>query len=138
MAALLTCCSPDQGRSSTATAILVHEMPRRMRFVVPALKGDHARAAALCERLLAARLVQTADFNPITGSVVVTHDQLVGTRDAVLRALRELGYSATLSTPFSGAGKPRQRDVRGAAFVAKAALHFILDHALESAIVAIL
>ena len=138
MAALLTCRFPVKGCSSAATAILVHDVPGRMRFVVAALKGDHARAAALRERLLATRLVRTADFNPITGSVVVTHDRLVEARDAVFQALDELGYSVTLSTPFSDAGRPRQRDFRPAAFVAKAALHFILDHALESAVLAIL
>ena len=138
MAALLTYRSPDKGFSPAATAILVHDVPGRMRFVVRALKRDHARGAALRERLLATRLVQTADFNPITGSVVVTHDQLVEARDAVFQSLDELGYSVTLSTQFSDAGRPRQCDFRPAAFVAKAALHFILDHALESAIVAML
>ncbi len=128
--------SPDQRRSSAVTAVLVHEVRGRMRFVASALKGNHAQAAALCERLLATRLVQTARFNPVTGSVVVTYDPLVVTRGVVLLALSELGFSAILSMQFSDVD--HERDFRAAAFVAKAALHFILDHALESAVVAIL
>jgi Heavy metal associated domain 2 len=145
MAALLTCCSAHHTCCSahhtccsTPAAFLMHEVPGRARFFAPALKGDHSRAAELSQRLIATPLAQTADVSAITGSVVVTYDRGVATRDAVFRALGELGYAASLPTAFSDAGRSRQRDVRGTAFVAKAVLHFILDHALESAVVAVL
>ena len=128
--------SPDRERSFAVTAVLVHEVHWRMRFVVSALKGDHAQAVALCEHLLATRSVQTTHFNSVTGSLVVTYDPLVGTRDVVLRALGELGCSVILPTRSSGVG--REREFRAATYFGKAALHFILDHALESAVVAIL
>ena len=89
--------SPDRERSFAVTAVLVHEVHGRMRFVVSALKGDHAQAAALCEHLLATRSVQTTHFNSVTGSLVVTYDPLVGTRDVVLRALGELGVSVSFA-----------------------------------------
>ena len=138
MAALLTRCSADHACCCATAAFLMHEVPGRARFFAPALKGDHSRAAELSRRLIATPLVQTADVNAITGSVVVTYDRRVETRDAVFRALGELGYAANLPTPLSDAGGPRRRDVSGTAFVAKAVLHFILDHALESAVVAVL
>jgi Heavy metal associated domain 2 len=138
MAALLTCCSAHHTCCSATPAFLMHEVPGRARFFAPALKGDHSRAAELSRRLIASPLVQTAHVSAITGSVVVTYDRGVETRDAVFRTLGELGYAASLPTPFLDASGSRQRDVRGAAFVAKAVLHFILDHALESAVVAVL
>jgi Heavy metal associated domain 2 len=138
MAALLTCCSADHACSTATAAFLMHEVPGRARFFAPALKGDHSRAAELGRRLVVTPLVQTAHVSATTGSVVVTYDRCVETRDAVFRALGELGYAANLPAPFSVAGGSCRRDVGGTAFVAKAVLHFILDHALESAVVAVL
>jgi hypothetical protein len=140
MAALLNHLVPVPGVAPRAEAFLVHDIPGRLRVVVPALKGDDRRAAALCADLHRLQTVQALQFTALTGSVLVAYDGRVGGRDAILRVLDDAGYTLVRQVPPLPAvpGAPRSHDLgstTGAAI--KAIIHCVLDLALESAIVAV-
>jgi len=67
--------------------ILVHELPGRLRFKVPDLKEDPARADALAKAMLVCPGVIAARANALTGSLVVEHDGAPGRRGALLAAM---------------------------------------------------
>jgi hypothetical protein len=128
------------GGESRTDVFLAHDIPGRLRFVAPALKGDDRRAAALCVHLRRLPAVQALQFNVLTGSVLVAYDGLAQGREAILRALDCAGY--VLMRQFSklpiAPEAPRPGNLRRATGVAiRAAIHCMLDLALESAIIAI-
>jgi hypothetical protein len=75
---------------------LEHELPRRLRFSVPHLKGDRRGAAELSARVRALGGVAEADLIPLTGSLIVRHDGLPETRERIFRNLEELARVAIL------------------------------------------
>jgi hypothetical protein len=126
------------GVSPRAEAFLVHDIPGRLRVVVPALRGDDHRAAALRADLQRLPAVRALQFNALTGSVLTAYDGLVRSRDAILRVLNDAGYEVVRPAP-AAAGTPRPRGLQGATGSAiKAIIRCMLDLALESAIVAVL
>src|SRR5208337_1307836 len=107
---------------------------------MPALKGDDRRATALRAHLHRLQAVQTVRFNALTGGVLVEYDGLVRSREAILRVLDDAGYLLVRQVPPLPAamGTPRPHSLQGATGAAiKAVIHYVLDLALESAIIAI-
>ncbi|HET6233776.1 MAG TPA: hypothetical protein VFE41_02250 [Acetobacteraceae bacterium] len=136
MAALFKDFVQVPGVSPRAEAFLVHDIPGRLRIVVPALKGEDRRAVALRADLQRLPAVQALQFNALTGSVLMAYDGLVRSRDAILRVLYDAGYGVVRPAP-AVAGTPRPGGLQGATGAAiKAVIHCMLDLAVESAIVA--
>jgi hypothetical protein len=54
---------------------VVHAIPGRIRVKISRIKEDPALARELQERLSAARGIERAEVNPITGSVLVLYDK---------------------------------------------------------------
>ena len=136
MAAFIDRLTPAPG-SFPAEAVLVHDIPGRLRLVAPVLKSKPDRAAMLCARLNRAHPVRAVHFNTLTGSIIVAYDSRSGGREAVLRALNRAGCRVVLrksrvSAPAGVAGLPAAR----AAF--KAVLHCVLDLAVESAVMSVI
>ena len=136
MAPLLNGLTPAQG-SFVAQAVLVHDIPGRLRFMAPALKHEPDRAARLHSLLGRVEAVQDIRFNALIGSVIVEYENRTGTREAVLRALHDAGCRLTppTSSRFDPSGAP---ELPGARAALTAVFHYVLNLALEKAIVAVI
>ena len=81
------------------TAVLVHEVPRRLRFRVQYLKHDSRRAEWLRDRIAAVLGVVGVSANPLTGSLIITHDGRTATRERITTALEACGHSILTNAP---------------------------------------
>jgi hypothetical protein len=106
------------------TAILVHELPCRLRFRVQCLKHDNQRAERLCGRIAAVPGVVAASASPLTGSVVVTHDGHTATRERIVRTLGDHGYPVVPGLPTAA--------LSGAAAAARMEVHPLLRIVTET------
>jgi hypothetical protein len=132
MAALIDRISVTPASSFPAEAILVHDIPGRLRVVLPALKDKPAQAALIRARLDRLDCVHATYFKAPSGSLVVEYDSRTHARDAVIRALGDGGCS--LVRPIAQTSAP----MRGAHLAAlKTIFHCVLDFAVEGAIVAV-
>jgi hypothetical protein len=139
MAALFDRSVSAPGVLFPVSAFLVHNLPGRLRFVLPDLKGGGPSADALRALLEPQTALRDVTFRAAAGSLVVIYDVLPGARDNVLDVLRAADVSiaarascqASTSPRRVGPGKPL------ADTPAKAALHFVVEHALQGAIAAI-
>ena len=120
-----------------AEALLVHDVPGRLRLVAPLLKSKPDRAAVICAGLNQARAVRAVHFNALTGSIIVAYDAQAGNREAVLRALNRAGCRMTLrrSRALAPSGVAELPAVQAAL---RAVLHCVLHLAVESMVVAVL
>jgi hypothetical protein len=112
---------------------LLHELPGRLRFSLPNLRHDSRRAAALQQRLAALPGVTKATASPMSGSVLITHDGAVATRERIIRTMESAALSRLPERPL------RHRPERAAAphpFLQLAVEK--LERAIEAAITAIL
>jgi heavy-metal-associated domain-containing protein len=66
---------------------LIHDLPNRMRFKVPGLKGNPVRARMVQQEVLSLSGVTAVRANPLTGSLLVEHRGAAATRDAVMARL---------------------------------------------------
>lgn len=73
---------------------LVHELPKRLRFSVPQLRGDRRGAVAFRARFRVLGGVTAVETNPLTGSLIVHHDGQPETRERILRNLEEFARVA--------------------------------------------
>ena len=92
------------------TVVLVHEVPCRLRFRVQGLKHDSRRAERLRDRIAAVPGVAEASASPLTGSLIITHDGQVATRERITMALAACGHSIlpnTLAAPAGAHPLPR-------------------------------
>lgn len=80
---------PKAGPEAPPMAHIAHKMDGRVRFKVPSKKGDTHFFAAVKERLEKSGKICTIDINPITGSILVTHNT---DNDSIVR-LAESGKS---------------------------------------------
>ena len=119
--------------------VLVHDLPGRLRFVLPALKGGGPAADALCARLRQQHAVRDVTIRAVTGSLLVIYEALPGARDGVLHALHTAGVGIAPQAACRASASPNQGDAGGrlAGTLMKAAFHFMIDHALQGAIAAI-
>lgn len=65
----------------------VHDIPGRLRFIFPILRGNHRRAAALRARMRGVEGVTSASANPRTGSLIVKYIRAEATRDRIVASL---------------------------------------------------
>ena len=106
--------------------LLVHEVPRRLRFAAPALKRNAAAGAAVCAGLRALPGVTYASANPYTGSVIVHHDGAPATRLGVLSGIETVSLPAAGSAALGpAAASARRRDL------ADRIAHAVAEHLLE-------
>jgi copper chaperone CopZ len=121
-------------------AILAHELPGRLRFSLPGLRGDAERAAALRDALAGLAGVQAVNANALTGSVLVRHDGDAATRDRIVGAIRLAGYR--LMSDSAARGTTVRAGTRPAAAFAEpliqAAVEKLLERMLLSALTAII
>jgi len=141
MATFIDRLAPAQGSlfptEAVIEAVLVHDIPGRLRLVAPALKNKPGRAAMLRARLTSLAAVHSIHFNAMTGSVIVEYDAGTGARKAVLRTLDHAGYRlmrrrSEVSTPTGATELPAARAVLTAAF------HCVLNTAVENAVMAVI
>jgi Heavy metal associated domain 2 len=78
---------------------VAHDIAGRLRVIVPTLKGDDRRAAAVCSDLRRLPDVQALQFNALTGSLLVEYDGLVCSREAILHTLDDAGYMLVRQLP---------------------------------------
>lgn len=105
----------------------VHDTPGRLRFVLPAIRGDQRRAAMLRARMRALDGVAEASANPLTGSLIV-HYRGAAAREAILGAV-----SAMVPSGPSQEAKPANAL---ADLLAKAIAERLVEHALRLAVAA--
>ena len=141
MAGFIDRLAPAQGSlfptETVIEAVLVHDIPGRLRLVAPALKNKLGRAAMLRARLASLDAVHAIHFNAMTGSVIVEYDAGTGARKAVLRTLDHAGYRlmrqrSQVSTPTGATELSAARTVLTAAF------HCVLNTAVENAVMAVI
>jgi hypothetical protein len=118
---------------------LVHDIPGRIRFAIPALKSSAARGQALRAYVEAITGVAAARVSPLTGSLIIEYDGAARTRGWIFEALHQVGYDVRIREPLSGSAKrssPLDAMVTGA--FAKAFVRMIVEEALSAAVVAII
>ena len=67
--------------------VLAHEVPGRLRFVSPVLKGDRRQASRLELQVRAIPGVTDVRLRRGSGSMIVLHDGTYATRETILRSL---------------------------------------------------
>jgi hypothetical protein len=122
---------------------LVHELPGRLRFSVPQLRGDRSGAAAFGAQVRALGGVVEADLIPLTGSLIVRHDGLPETRERILRNLEAFGQAAipqrTEAPPATAAAAPPVRlDDRIAGVIADALAERLTERLVRMAVAALI
>jgi hypothetical protein len=111
-------------------AVLVHDIPGRLRLVAPSLKGKPDQVGMLRARLKQADPVRAVHFNTLTGSIIVEYDIQVSSRETVFQELNRAGCSVVSRRPRVSAP--------AAQAALKAVLHCVLDLAVENVIMAVI
>jgi hypothetical protein len=124
-----------QGSPFLAEAVLVHDIPGRLRLVAPALKNRPDRIAMLRAHLGQLDAVCAIHFNTLSSSVIVEYVTRTGCREAMLGAVVEAGCRLRRSRTCTPTGTPEFPPARAAL---TAAAHCVLNLALERAIVALI
>jgi hypothetical protein len=114
-------------------AVVVHDIPGRLRVVASALKNDPASAALLRAWLDQLTHVHAVQFNALIGSVTIEYARCDGARETVLDLLGNAGCRLEQK-----AAAPARATAPGNSTWVKAVLHYALDLAVENAILAIL
>lgn len=70
----------------------LHSVPGRLRIKSPAIKGRPEAAAGVQVAMAGIEGVEAVTINPLTGSIVVTHEAVNGTRERILDALMRMGH----------------------------------------------
>ena len=112
-------------------AALVHELPGRLRFSLPYLRRDGRRAATLRDRLAALPGVLAASASPLTGSVLVTHDGQIATREQVIATIEG-------SLPLPSLDRPALQTSAAVHQVVHSLVETLLERALEALIAAVI
>ena len=117
-------------------AHLAHDIPGRLRVILPDLKGDRRRAASLRAQLRRQAAEQNVHINPLTGSVLIEYDGSGAARTAIIDALESAGYRLARPTPpRPDAAGPYDRV---ASAVAGTVLNWMVKRALHGALAALI
>lgn len=111
----------------------VHDIPGRLRFILPVLRGDRRQAAALRARMRAVEGVTSALANPLTGSLTVKYIRAEATRKRILANLAEFGPAIA---PPESARSARTRAM--ADQLANAIVERIVEGVLRAAVAAVI
>jgi hypothetical protein len=83
-------------------ALIVHQLPGRIRLRIPAMRGDAGYFSALADSMSDAPGVQQVKTNPATASMVV---QFEGNGERILEQMHELGLEPKIKESNSGITK---------------------------------
>jgi heavy-metal-associated domain-containing protein len=103
----------------------VHDIPGRLRFVLPALRANRRGAAGLRARVRAIDGVTSASANPLTGSLIVRYDGTHATREEIAASLLHFAPDIPRREP-PGAGR--------ASAIADIVVNAIVERIVESAV----
>src|SRR5690348_16439576 len=76
--------------------VLVHEVPGRVRFRAPPIKGNRRSATRLRSQVRALPGVTRASVNPVTGGLIVHHSG-DGARESIFRGLAEVAQQPIIT-----------------------------------------
>jgi hypothetical protein len=91
---------------------VVHDIPGRIRFAIPALKGSAARGRALGAYAEAITGVAAARVNPLTGSLIIEYNGAAQTRERIFAALHAASLRLRPRAPSAGPLSPHRRGIR--------------------------
>jgi copper chaperone CopZ len=118
---------------------VAHDIPGRIRFGIPSLKGNGAATLAVAALVEALEGVTTARVNMLTGSLIVEYDGAIRTRERIFVALVELGYHLCARNPTHTSAKTGASwDATLAGAIGKALVHVLLEDALYLAVAGVL
>ena len=110
--------------------LVAHSTPTRMRIKLVKARRCADDLAVLKQLLLQQADVLTVHFNPLTGSLLVQHDNAPERRGSILAALAATDQSGLRSAPL-------ERGLRSAQeAVARAALEWLIERAVQAAVAA--
>jgi hypothetical protein len=117
---------------------LVHDIPGRIRFAIPALKGSAAHGQTLGAYAEAITGVAAARVNPLTGSFLVEYDGAAQTRERIFAALHTAGFRLRSRASRHGSRSSSSWDSMMSGVFSKALVHMIAEEALHAAILAVI
>jgi len=83
-------------------AILAHELPGRLRFLLPRIKRDAQQARALHDQIATVAGVTEVSANAVIGSVLIRHHGSEDTRQRIIGAIEHAGYRLVSDRPLRG------------------------------------
>jgi hypothetical protein len=116
-----------------------HHIPGRLRVRCETVRRNEKRAAEAKRLLAAVPGVESADVNPLTGSIVARYSPGAVTPDVILGVLREQGYLCSVpEMPRSRVGysSSRTESDLGSSLARKVATSLV-EVALERSVVAL-
>ena len=118
---------------------VAHDVPGRIRFAIPALKGSPAKAQAVGPHIGAVRGVRAARVSPVTGSLIVEYDGAAQARERIFAAVHEAGYRLRprASSRESTKSSSSWHSMVSGTF-AKTVARMIAEEALHAAVLAII
>lgn len=108
---------------------IAHEVPPRLRFIGASLKNSPGTCQAICTIVTRLPCVQSAEANPITGSLIVCYDSAPGVRREIIRALEAFSRA-----PVQGEAARPILLARGGTSRIERALEAVAEEAVEEAI----
>ncbi|MBV8095104.1 MAG: hypothetical protein JO110_18115 [Acetobacteraceae bacterium] len=118
--------------------LLVHDIPGRLRFIAPCLKGNRQQLAALGKRVRVLNNVTAASVNPITGSLIIHYDSDAAVRARILQHIRA-EHEALERTPAAARFQEAPAGhIRAATdFVADALANWLVERVVQCAVSAL-
>jgi hypothetical protein len=118
---------------------LVHDIPGRVRFAIPALKGSAGRGRALGAYAEAITGVAAARVSLLTGSLIIEYDGAAQTRERIFAALHAASFRLRPRASMPGSAKPSSPlDAMVTGAFAKILVRMIAEEALHAAVLAII
>jgi hypothetical protein len=102
--------------------------------ICPAIIAELSRCAPTLRRLEAVRAVK---INLLTGSVLIEHNGLCASRDAIMLALENAGYRLTRQTSVQANEVRQHWPSKVAALSANAVIGWIVERAIFNALAAV-
>ncbi|MBV8914974.1 MAG: hypothetical protein JOZ05_18285 [Acetobacteraceae bacterium] len=119
------------------SAVLVHELPGRLRFSIQALRHNVQRATALRAQLAALPGVAAVSANALTGTLLVTHDGHTATRNQIVGTLVSTGFALSSDQLAARPVPLRATQTLGTHPLVEAAAEKLLEHLLTAFITAL-
>jgi len=118
---------------------VAHDVPGRIRFAIPALKGSPAKAQAVGPYINAVHGVSGARVTPLTGSLIVEYDGAAQTRERIIASLHEAGFRLRPRASMHGSiQSASSRDSMLTGAFSKTLVRMIAEEALHVAVLAII
>jgi hypothetical protein len=116
-------------------AVVVHDIPGRVRFAMRSLKGNSAAAQAVCAQVVTLEGVASVRANLVTGGLVVEYHGAALTRGRIFAALCALGFDLDADRQGQAPANPsRSWDATVAGIIVKAIAHKLIEDAVYTAL----